>query len=135
MKSTTEIVDILYQHLNGSALHDEIKASKGVIYTDNSRTVGSGKEDITIAMLSDLAGSESQEFIANVNIYVPDSTMKTQRIINKSRVRRLSRVAIDTLEEFVASDYRFSLQQQPVFKVDGADEHCINNRLVITYLR
>ncbi len=131
MKSTTEIVDILYSIINGSSLHNECKARGGIIYTDDSRVANSGTEDITIYVLDDLVGGDSQEFVVNVNVYVPD----VQNIIDKPRVRQLSRLAIDLFEEFVVSDYQFSLQSQPVMRQEGTTEHCINNKLILTHLK
>lgn len=131
MKSVTEIQDILYSILDGSDLHREIQSRGGVIYTDE-RPMNSGKEDITILPHDDLVGGNTQEFVFNINIYVRDTPRDNQMIIDKPRVRYLSRLAISLLEEYVASDYHFHIEKQPVFKVNGADEHCINNRILFT---
>ena len=130
MKSDAEITDILYSILKGSDLHREVLSRGGKLYTDE-RPKNSGKEDITILVLDNLVGGDSQENVVNINIYVPDTPRDNQMIIDKPRVRILSRL----LEEYTVSDYRFSIEKQKVYKVNGADEHCINNRLSFTHLK
>ena len=132
MKSDAEITDILYSILKGSDLHREVLSHGGKLYTDE-RPKNSGKEDITILVLDNLVGGDSQENVVNIN--VPDTPRDNQMIIDKPRVRILSRLAINLLEEYTVSDYRFSIEKQKVYKVNGADEHCINNRLSFTHLK
>lgn len=134
MKSNTEIKDILYAILKESELYREVASRGGDVYTD-ARPTNSGKEDITILILDSLAGGDSQEFVPNVNIYVPDVERNKQMIEDTPRIRHLSRLAISLFEEYTTSDYQFSLENQPVFKVNGAEEHCINNRLTFKYLK
>ena len=134
MKSDAEITDILYSILNKSDLHNEVKYRGGDLYTDE-RPTNSRKEDITISVLDGLVGNDSQESVVNINIYVPDVPRDNQMIIDKPRVRNLSRLAINLLEEFTVSDYRFFIEKQKVYKVNGTDEHCINNRLSFTCLK
>lgn len=134
MKSDAEITDILYSILNKSDLHKAIKSRGGDLYSDE-RPANSRKEDITISVLDGLVGDYSQENVVNINIYVPDVPRNNQMIIDKQRVRTLSRLAIDLLEEFIVSEYRFFIEKQKVYKVNGADEHCINNRLSFKHLK
>lgn len=134
MKSEAEITDIIYSILKGSDLHRAVKSRGGELYTDE-RPENSGKEDMTISILDNLVAGDYQNFIVNVNIYVPDNPRDRQLIIDKPRVRFLSRLAINLLEEYTASDYRFFCEKQKVYKVNGADEHCINNRLSLTLLK
>lgn len=134
MKSNTEIKDILYTILKESELYREIASRGGNVYTD-ARPTNSGKEDITILILDSLAGGDSQEFVPNINIYVPDIARDKQMIEDTTRIRHLSRLAIDLFEDCTASEYQFTLESQPVFKVNGADEHCINNRLTFKHLK
>lgn len=132
MKSNTEIKDILFSILKGSELHREVKSRGGEIYTD-ARPTNSGKEDITILVLDGLVGGDSQELVLNINCYVPDVHRGKQLVEDTSRVRHLSRLAINLLEDYTTCDYRFHIEKQQVFKVKGADEHCINTRLLFTY--
>lgn len=134
MKSDAEITDILYSILNNSDLYNEVKSRGGDLYADE-RPTNSRKEDITISVLDGLVGKDSQENVVNINIYVPDVPRDNQMIIDKPRVRNLSRLAINLLEEFTVSEYRFFIEKQKVYKVNGADEHCINNRLSFTHLK
>lgn len=71
MKSDAEITDILYSILKGSDLHREVLSRGGKLYTDE-RPKNSGKEDITILVLDNLVGGDSQENVVNINIYVPE---------------------------------------------------------------
>lgn len=132
MKSNTEIKDILFSILKGSELHREVKSRGGDIYTD-ARPTNSGKEDITILVLDGLVGGDSQELVLNINCYIPDVHRGKQLVEDTPRVRRLSRLAINLLEDYTTCDYRFHIEKQQVYKVNGADEHCINNRLLLTY--
>lgn len=134
MKSNTEIKDILFSILKGSELHREVLSRGGDIYTD-ARPTNSGKEDITILVLDGLVGGDSQELVLNINCYVPDVHRGKQLVEDTVRVRRLSRLAINLLEDYTTSDYQFHIEKQQVYKVNGADEHCINNRLLITHLK
>lgn len=111
MKSDAEITDILYSILKGSDLHREVLSHGGKLYTDE-RPKNSGKEDITILILDGLVGGDSQENVVNINIYVPDTPRDNQMIIDKPRVRILSRLAINLLEEYTVSDYRFSIENR-----------------------
>jgi hypothetical protein len=135
MKTQREIVDILYQFVRGSSLHQEVMKNGGVIYTDDKRQANSGTEDITIFILDSLVGGDSQEFVANVNVYFKENRDGDLGFVNTTRERALSRISADVFEEFVASEYRFELSSQKIFKVDGANEYCINNKLIITHLR
>ena len=134
MKSNTEIKDILYTILKESELYREVASRGGDVYTD-ARPTNSGKEDITILILDSLAGGDSQEFVPNINTYVPDVERNKQMIEDTPRIRHLSRLAISLFENYTTSDYQFSLENQPVFKVNGAEEHCINNRLTFKHLK
>ncbi len=135
MKTPREIIDILYQYTRGSALHQEVMKNGGLIYTDDRRKANSGTEDITIGILDSLAGGDSQEFIANVNVYFRENNDGEKGFIDTDRDRLLSRMSADHYEEFVASDYRFELSSQKILKVDGTNEYCINNRVLISYLK
>ena len=64
MKSDAEITDILYSILKWSDLHREVLSRGGKLYTDE-RPKNSGKEDITILVLDNLVGGDSQENVVN----------------------------------------------------------------------
>lgn len=126
MKSDIEIKDILLGVIDGSELHNAVS---GGLYKDQ-RPTNSGKEDIIISILNGLNG-EIQTAVINVNIYVPDVARGNDTIENAPRIRLLSKLAYELLEDYVAGDYRFEIEKQQCFKVNGIDEHCINNRILI----
>lgn len=126
MKSDIEIKDILLGVIDGSELHNAVS---GGLYRDQCPT-NSGKEDIIISVLDGLNG-QIQNAIINVNIYVQDVARENDTIENAPRIRLLSRLAYELLEEHVTDGYRFGIEKQQCFKVNGIDEHCINNRILI----
>lgn len=126
MKSDIEIKDILFGIINGSELQ---KAVSGKLYKDK-RPTNSGKEDIIISVFDGLNG-QIQNAIINVNIYVQDVVRGNDMIENAPRIRLLSKHAIELLEDYAEGDYQFSIEKQQCFKVDGVDEHCINNRIFL----
>lgn len=124
MKSDIEIKDILYQIIKGSSLE---LAITGELYK-NQRPTDSDKEDIVISVLDGLVG-QIQSSVINVNIYVRDVARGDDMIENEPRVRELSRLAISTLEDVSGGEYRFSIEKQQCLKVEGIQEHCINNKI------
>lgn len=132
MKSNAEIKDVVYALIKGSDLERAIIATGGALYKDQ-RPTNSGKEDIVISVLDGLNG-EFQELVLNVNIYVQDLDRGNDKVENSARIRQLSRLAIELLEEHYGDDYRLLIEKQPVFKVDGVDEHCINNKILFTQI-
>lgn len=124
MKSDIEIKDILYQIIKGSSLE---LAITGELYK-NQRPTDSDKEDIVISVLDGLVG-QIQSSVINVNIYVRDVARGEDMIENEPRVRELSRLAISTLEDVSGGEYRFSIEKQQCLKVEGIQEHCINNKI------
>ncbi|MEG2771982.1 MAG: hypothetical protein RR960_06535 [Alistipes sp.] len=124
MKSDIEIRDLLYKAIKGSALE---KAVSGKLYK-TERPTNSGVEDIVISILDGLNG-QIQDAVINVNIYVQDVNRGADTVENEPRIRELSRLAILLLEEVDDGDYHFEIEKQKCFKVNGVDEHCINNRI------
>lgn len=124
MKSDIEIKDILYQIIKGSSLE---LAITGELYK-NQRPTDSDKEDIVISVLDGLVG-QIQSSVINVNIYVRDVARGDDMIENEPRIRELSRLAISTLEDVSGGEYRFSIEKQQCLKVEGIQEHCINNKI------
>lgn len=127
MKSDIELKDFLYTFIKGSALELAVAANGGELYKDQ-RPTNSGKEDIVISVLDGLNG-QIQNAVINVNIYVPDVSRNVDKIENTPRIRILSRVAIELLETSNDGECRFHIEKQTCFKVEGADEHCINNKI------
>lgn len=132
MKSDIEIRDILYNAIKDSALEQSVVNTGGKLYK-NQRPANSGREDIVISVLDGLSG-QLQSSVINVNIYVQDVARGEDMIENETRVRELSRLAVELMEDFTEGDYRFKIEKQLCLKVEGVDEHCINNKVVLTIL-
>lgn len=125
MKSDIDIKDDIYNHIKGSELE---KAVSGVL-RKTVRPVNSNKEDIVISVLANTNGQIQQSFV-NVNIYVPDVYRDKQSEENTVRCRELCKLASELLEVGRGAHYRFVLEEQRVMKVNGKDEHFINNKLL-----
>lgn len=125
MKTDIDIKDDIYLHIKGSKLYYEVtgKLSK------TERPNGSDNEDIVISVLANQNG-QIQEAFVNVNIYVKDVTRNNQSEENTIRLRKLCNLAESLLELGRGRDYRFILDSQRVFKVEGKNEHFINNKLL-----
>lgn len=133
MKSDIEIKDFIYTYIKGSALELAVAANGGALYRDR-RPSDSGKEDVLISVQDEPNGQNGvngqiQRAVIHVNIYVSDVSRGVDKIENTSRLRTLSRIAIELLETYNDGECRFTIEKQTCFKVDGADEHCINNKL------
>lgn len=124
-----DIKDELYGWLRGSALAGMVSGS---VYKD-SRPLNSVKEDITIAVLARDAGSQMQEAIVNVNIYVPDVRRGKEAVEDSVRLRSLCAEAAGMLAYRHTGDCIVELTEQSVIQANGIDWHVINNRLRVRY--
>lgn len=131
MKSDSEIKDIFYRVIKGSALEKSVTANGGGLYK-TIRPPDSKTEDIIISVLDGLNG-QFQDVIVNVNIYVPDKRFNDYMIEDEKRVRELSSLAIDLLNVNHGINYRFELEKQHLFEVAG-NQHCINNKINLTII-
>ncbi len=129
MISVIDIKDIVYSIVKSS---DLAQAVSGVV-SKTIRPTSSEKEDIIISVL-DNEGCQMQQFILNVNIYVSDLVKEKDYIEDSARIRLLCSKAIQLFESIVKENWRCELQKQVVLKVEGKNEHCINNRILINYL-
>lgn len=125
MKSDIEIKDDIYEFIKGSALE---KAISGKL-KKTRRPANSNLEDIVISILDNEAG-QMQEAFVNVNIYVPDNMRDGQAEEKSTRLRELCRIAYNLLTVGRGESYRFTLDKQRVFEVNGKNEHFINNKLL-----
>ena len=125
MKTDIDIKDDIYLFIKGSTLDYEAtgKLSKTV------RPAGSDLEDIVISILANQNG-QIQEAFVNVNIYVKDVSRNKQYEENTIRLRTLANLAEKLLKVGRGNDYRFILDSQRIFKVEGKNEHFINNKLL-----
>lgn len=128
MKSDAEIKSIFYSLLSRSKLSETIS---GKVYKI-PRPKNSDKEDITINIL-DGSNGQFQEAVVNVNIYVPDAQYEDDAFdADEIRIRELSDLSIELLDGYATGKYRMNIEKQPVFKVEGVNQHCINNRVLFT---
>lgn len=125
MKSDIEIKDDIFNYLKGSELE---KAVTGKL-CKTLRPANSDLEDIVISILENGNG-QIQEAFVNVNIYVTDNVRDGQAEEDSIRLRELCKLSSTILELHNAGDYRFFLDKQRVLKVNGKEEHFINNKLL-----
>lgn len=137
MKSDIEIEDIIYTviktfKIKGTelTLGDVVN---GEIYSSEDRPTNSGKEDIVIKFLEGLNGLY-QDVIVNVNIYTQNLNKGADTIINKERIRVLSRYAIDLLHGIDCKEYSIKVKKQQTFEVKETFEHATNIQLLLTYV-
>lgn len=125
MKSDIDIKDDIFNFLKGSELESAVtgKLSK------RNRPTNSSNEDIVISILSN-QNAQIQEAFVNVNIYVKDKIRDNQAEEHTERLRELCNVAKVLLDVGRGNDFRFNLDTQRVMKVNGKDEHFINNKLL-----
>lgn len=125
MRTDIEIKDAIYDYLKDSQL---TRAVDGIL-CKRLRPVDSDYEDIVISVLANQNG-QIQEAFVNVNIYVRDNLVDRQYEEDTIRCRTLCRIAADVLELGRGDGYRFVLDSQRVLKVEGRNEHLINNKLL-----
>lgn len=124
MKTDIEIKDDIYNLLKNSAL---TSAVSGGLYK-RLRPINSELEDIVISVLANQNG-QMQEAFVNINIYVADNLVGEQYEEDTIRCRQLCRIASEILDLGRGDGFRFTLDSQRVLKVDGRNEHFINNKL------
>jgi len=126
MKSDGTIKTNVFAVIKGSALEAAVSGK----LSKRGRPAGSNLEDIVVSVLDNGSG-QIQEAFVNVNIYIPDIQDNTKAfVINDIRVDELSELAIQLLKVHNAGSFRFSIDKQRVMKVEGKNEHLINNRLL-----
>lgn len=125
MKSDVDIKDDIFKFIKGSELESAVtgKLSKTI------RPANSSNEDIVISILSN-QNAQIQEAFVNVNIYVQDLFRDNQAEEDTVRLRELCNIAKVLLNVGRGNDFRFNLDTQRVMKVEGKDEHFINNKLL-----
>ena len=135
-KTSSEALEIVFQHLLKSALFTDPKRPKGNLYK-RQRPAGSKVEDVVINTLI-LNRLVIQEGVLNVNLYVPNLVLNTATGVdttqpNNSRLLELSILANAALEEIWATDgsYTFQVQQDHTFE-DTNNQHYQNFRIEFT---
>lgn len=128
MLSEIEVKDAVYALLKNVGIDEEIS---GKIYKEQ-RPMNSTKEDVEISVLASSV-AQNQDFIVNVNVFVPDIKRKDEMIENTPRLRELCQTFLEALEYVADGAYLFILDSQRVLKYLDADLHAINNRLNVRF--
>jgi len=125
MKSPGQIKTDVFRVIKGSALESAVSGK----LSKRGRPDGSNLEDIVVSVLHNGKG-QIQEAFVNVNIYVPDIQDDTKAyVIHDERVDELCAIANELLEVYNGGEFRFESEQN-VYKVEGKNEHFINNKLL-----
>jgi len=131
ISTDNDIKDLVYMLLQNSQLKAEVTGQ--IIKV--SRNPASTNEDVVISVLANDNPRQIQSAYVNVNIYVKDVDFQQggekYKVENTARTKELSRIFADMFEKaIIGESYRLTLDRQRVIAVEGANEHCVNNRLL-----
>jgi uncharacterized protein (UPF0333 family) len=131
ISTDNDIKDLVYMLLQNSQLKAEVTGQ--IIKV--SRNPASTNEDVVISVLANDNPRQIQSAYVNVNIYVKDVDFQQSgekyKVENTARTKELSRIFADMFENaIIGESYRLTLDRQRVIAVEGANEHCVNNRLL-----
>jgi len=124
MKTTFDILTILYKALDGSALKSAISGGIHKL----SRPTGSKVEDVVINSLP-ITGGQLQRGTANVNIYVPDKETGHDRGPDTLRMATLSQIALTAIQDHYSQTYAFWVVNQHDFAEPETRTHYVNLRI------
>ena len=131
ISTDNDIKDLVYMLLQNSQLKAEVTGQILKV----SRNPASTNEDVVISVLANDNPRQIQSAYVNVNIYVMDIYFQQggekYKVENTARTKELSRIFADMFEKAIIGEaYRLTLDRQRVIAVEGANEHCVNNRLL-----
>lgn len=133
MRTTSEIINLIYTHVKESALSDAVTGS---IYK-RVRPVGSLAEDIVVNCLP-TGNADVQDATANVNIYIPDLPSKIkskeQYVPDTKRIEVLESIAKTVFADINTVNYWFDIELISVLQESEVNQHFINVRLKINYI-
>ena len=129
MKTSLEIVDIIYGYLTPTILTDGILT--GGVYK-HKRPINSDKEDVVVSALATI-NTDVQTAIINVNVHVPDLIIAAngaqESQADHVRLNYLGKYVMGFLDNKWAPGYSFNIQQQILFEDLEGQEHYINIRI------
>ena len=130
MKTSLDIVDIIYGRLNPTISGDGIISGK--VYK-HKRPINSKLEDVVIGTLATI-NTDVQTAIINVNVHVQDliiaSNGAQESQANHLRLNQLAKYVMGMLDnKWLTNDYSFNIQQQTLFEDLEGKEHYINIRI------
>jgi hypothetical protein len=129
MKTTLDIVEIVWQHLN--SVSSITSAISGKVHK-HKRPANSTNEDVVINSLP-FNNSQIQTGVVNVNVFCPDlqvtSNGITTNMPNHTRLTTLASLIIPYLTAQWTTEYNFDIQQQNLFEDTESKQHYINIRV------
>lgn len=125
-----ETDDVLYSILNGNAA---LKAAiSGGIYVAGERPDNSELEDVVTNCLS-LTHGNPQSGVSNVNIHVPDLTVKIrgtqQRKTDRERIRTITALVLNALNAARVTGLTLSVANEYVIKEPNTNQSYNNIRV------
>ena len=125
MKTDIEIKDDIYELINGSELFFEVNGK----LCKTLRPNGSYNEDIVISVLANV-NAQLQDAFVIVNVYVKDVERDGQSEEATIRLRELCKMSEELFKRGYRDDFRYVLESQRVYPVDGRSEHVISNKIL-----
>jgi hypothetical protein len=130
MKTTFDTDAILFSLLRESPVSAAIS---GGIYVSDDRPDDSTKEDVVVNSIDLTQDYLPQIGTSNVNIYVPDKNVKIggkqQLQANRTRLKKLSEMAIETLRGANITGLKIILGNQTVLDEPSVKQHFVNIRV------
>lgn len=136
MKTSTEIIDMIYKYLVTTDLVTGENGLSGGVYP-LQRPEGSDKEDLVIGTLS-LDGEDVQIGVFNLNLHIPNLKVvvngKPQKQPNRERMRVLSGMLRDAISEHYFDEACSAWITDIVeIKEPNLDDWYVNHRLEIRF--
>ncbi len=130
MKTTFETDTLLFSLLRESPVSAAIN---GGIYVGDDRPDDSVKEDIVVNSIDLTQDYLPQIGTSNVNIFVPDKVVtiggKQQLKANRTRLKELSNMAIETLRNANITGLKLILVNQTILEEPSVNQHFVNIRI------
>lgn len=130
MKTTFETDTLLFSLLRESPVSAAIN---GGIYVGDDRPDDSVKEDIVVNSIDLTQDYLPQIGTSNVNIFVPDKVVtiggKQQLKANRTRLKDLSNMAIETLRNANITGLKLILVNQTILAEPSVNQHFTNIRI------
>lgn len=130
MKTTFDTNTLLFSLLRESPVSAAIN---GGIYVGDDRPDDSVKEDIVVNSIDLTQDYLPQIGTSNVNIFVPDKVVtiggKQQLKANRTRLKELSNMAIETLRNANITGLKLILVNQTILAEPSVNQHFVNIRI------
>jgi hypothetical protein len=130
MKTTFDTDTFLFSLLRESPVSAAIT---GGIYVGDDRPDDSTKEDIVVNSIDLNQDYMPQVGTSNVNIFVPDKVVtiggKQQLKANRTRLKELSNMTIETLRNANITGLKIILESQTILAEPSVNQHFVNIRI------